>query len=35
VTRDQALAHFRQLVNATEIPVNGDFGAGLRPTRRG
>jgi 2-methylisocitrate lyase-like PEP mutase family enzyme len=29
VTRDQVLAHLRQLVNATEIGVNGDFGSGF------
>jgi 2-methylisocitrate lyase-like PEP mutase family enzyme len=29
VTCYKALAHFRQLVNATEIPVNGDFATGF------
>jgi 2-methylisocitrate lyase-like PEP mutase family enzyme len=29
VTRDLVLAHLRQLVNATELAVNGDFGSGF------
>jgi len=28
-TRDEVLAHLRQLVAATELPVNGDFGSGF------
>lgn len=29
VTRDEVLAHLRQLVNATDLPVNADFEAGF------
>jgi 2-methylisocitrate lyase-like PEP mutase family enzyme len=28
-TRDEVLAHLRQLVTATKIAVNGDFGSGF------
>jgi 2-methylisocitrate lyase-like PEP mutase family enzyme len=29
VTRDEVLAHLRELVNATDVPVNADFEAGF------